>query len=246
MTVDVFFSIKEVEPSALAGGVVVVIDVLRATTTIATALTNGCKEIIPAGDVQTAFALAAKFPPTQVLIGGEREGRKVAGFHLGNSPLEYTKEAVWGKTLILTTTNGTRALMLSREADLVVALSLVNMSAVCQYVAGLNADVSILSSGTNGENSLEDTVCAGLLVGCLQKIFKQDVRLAQNAHSAKELAEKHQSNLFTMLKTSKHGAFLCSIGFAADLDFCARLDSMTVVPVYRDGSIRSFHQKNPT
>jgi len=246
MTVDVFFSIKEVEPWALVGKVVVVIDVLRATTTIATALTNGCKEIIPAGDVQTAFALAAKFPIPQVLIGGERKGRKVLGFHLGNSPVEYTREVVAGKILILTTTNGTRALVFSRQADLVVVLSLVNLSAVSEYVAGLKEDVSILCAGTNSENSLEDSVCAGLLVGRLQKMSQQVVSLTRNAQMAKEQADEHKSDLYAMLRISKHGAFLQSIGFAPDLEFCARLDSMTVVPIFRDGSIRPLQPKNPS
>ncbi len=246
MIVNVFFSIKEVTPSALAGSVVVVIDVLRASTTIATALTNGCTEIIPVGDIDSAFALATKLPPTQVLIGGEREGRKVAGFHLGNSPLEYSKEAVAGKTLILATTNGTRALVLSRQADFVVVLSLVNLGAVSKYFAGLHAEINILCSGTNGENSLEDSVCAGLLVGRLQEIFQHNVSITRNAQSAKELADRHKSDLFAMLNVSKHGAYLKRIGFGTDLEFCARLDSITVVPVYRDGSIRPSQSKNMT
>jgi 2-phosphosulfolactate phosphatase len=239
MTVDVLFSPKGVKPEDLRDSIVVVIDVLRAATTMATALKNGCAEIIPVENAEKAFALAATLPSRQVLIGGERHGRKVEGFHLGNSPAEYTEDAVSGKTIILTTTNGTRALLLSEKARQILVMALVNLQAVSDVLCRVTTDIVIFCSGTNGEPSLEDTVCAGLLVDRLQTMSAGKIILSGQAQTAMNLAGEHKADLPGMLKTSKHGAYLESIGFGGDLDLCARLDSIAVVPEYQNSSVRA-------
>ncbi len=149
-------------PEALAGGTVVVIDVLRASTVIVHALAAGACEVIPCLEIEDAPQVAARLPQGQAILGGERGGLPIAGFDLGNSPGEYTAERVSGKTVVFTTTNGTRAMQQCRQAKRVLIGALVNASAV---VAALSADdhVHLLCAGTRGEITREDVLVAGLL-----------------------------------------------------------------------------------
>ena len=156
-----------VEPEALAGGTAVVIDVLRSTTTIAYALAAGAKEVIACREVSDALALAAHLPAEQAILGGERHGVRIDGFALGNSPEEYTPERVRGKTVLLTTTNGTRAMDHARLAEEVWVAALVNASAMVKRLLG-REHVHILCAGTDGRPSEDDILMAGLLVERLQ------------------------------------------------------------------------------
>ncbi len=229
--------------SRLKNSIAVVIDILRASTTIVTALESGCKEIIPAVEIGDALQIAASQPPGNVLLCGERNGRKIQGFDLGNSPLEYSSDHVAGCSLVLTTSNGTLALERASKARQVFVLSFLNFKAVSDLICENARDVFIFCSGTNGSESLEDSVCAGMLCEKIQSASQESVIFNRAAKDTIRLAREHQNDLAAMLKKSKHGSFLVNDGFAADLEICAELNACTVVPVFEDGIIHKKCEK---
>jgi 2-phosphosulfolactate phosphatase len=167
-TLNVYALPRLVEPEELIGGTAVVIDVLRAATTIAYALDAGANEVIPCLEVADALALAEQLPADQIVLGGEREGVPIDGFQLGNSPEEYTPDRVGGKMVIFTTTNGTRTMIHARQADEVLVASFVNASAIVRRLID-REHVHILCAGTDGKISEDDVLMAGLLVDRLQR-----------------------------------------------------------------------------
>lgn len=167
-TLNVYALPRFVEPQEMAGGTVVVIDVLRSTTTIVHALEAGAAEVIPCVEVSEARAVAEHYPAEDVMLGGERHGVRIDGFDLGNSPEEYAPETVGGKTVVLTTTNGTCAMIHARQADEILIAAFVNASAVVGRLLDRER-VHILCAGTDGQISEDDVLLAGLLVERLQK-----------------------------------------------------------------------------
>src|SRR5260370_2380608 len=159
-------------PGRLTGGVAVVVDVLRATTTIIHALAAGCSAVRPCAEVDEARALAGSMRAGRVLLGGERGGAPIEGFDLGNSPGEYTSRVCSGTALVLTTTNGTRALLRAAEAERTLIAAFVNYSAVCEQLRHDLRPLHIVCAGTEGEPSLEDTLLAGALVEYLSEELK--------------------------------------------------------------------------
>ncbi len=216
--------------------VFVVVDVLRATSTIVTAFMNGCKSIVPVAEVGEAFDLA-KGPMAGVLVGGERGGRTVEGFDLGNSPQEYTPARVRGQTIILTTTNGSRAFRTLREDAIGIVGSFLNMRAVARYCIRRGRDVLFVLSGQEGEFSLEDAVCAGGIVGMIRKQLEDEAQLSDAALASEILYDHFRGNLVEMFRTSVWGRHLIEIGAEEDLPYCAQIDITAIVPVYRDGKI---------
>ena len=158
----------QVAPEELAGATAVVMDVLRASTTIITALEAGAREVIPCLEIEEAQAAAAEFLPGEVLLGGERHGRRIEGFDLGNSPAGYTPDVVAGKTLIFTTTNGTRALGRCRLAQRVLVGAFVNATAVVDELLGVDR-IFLMCAGTEGQLSRDDFLMAGFLVDRLER-----------------------------------------------------------------------------
>ena len=161
-----YFLPQLVAPGELAGGVSVVIDVLRATTTITAALAAGAREVIPCLEVDDARREAAILPPGQAVLGGERGGLKIDGFDLGNSPSDYTPARVGHKSLVFTTTNGTRAMLHARAADEIWLAALVNLSAVVGRCAERKR-IDLLCAGTGGKITREDVLLAGAIVARL-------------------------------------------------------------------------------
>src|SRR5213594_4968107 len=143
---------------------VLVIDVLRASTTIITALSNGCDAIVPVADPQDAWRRATEARNGSALVAGERQGEPIPGFDLSNSPVEFQSPRVRGKTVYFTTSNGTRALLAARAAAAIGVAALVNVTAAAAWAAGGGRDVAILCAGSRGARSLEDWACAGLAV----------------------------------------------------------------------------------
>jgi 2-phosphosulfolactate phosphatase len=223
----------------LAGQVVVVVDVLRATTTLACALEAGAEKVQPCLEVAEARELAQvrRLAGEQVLLGGERGGEPIAGFDLGNSPLEYTAETVGGRALIFTTTNGTRALMRCIGAERVLLGSLVNRAAVLRAIQG-KEQVHILCAGTDGEPSWEDTLFAGAIVDAWcsqgeasQVLLNDAARMAWRGWQSIRRPEGNASEgLVASLRLGAGGSNLIRIGRAADIDFAARLDIISTVP----------------
>lgn len=238
MKIDMVMAAGDIREEQLAGKTAVVFDVLRATSTIVTALANGCREVVPFVTVEEALAFARG--RQDVVLGGERENVLIPGFHLGNSPLEYTPEKVKGKTVVITTTNGTKAIRGAAEgAGQVLIGSLLNAKAAARAVVELDRDAVLVCAGTRGQFSLEDTVAAGMvalelteLTGMSGMSFESDLAVA-----ACRLAAFYREDPLRALYDSLHGQDLAALGMAADLAWCARLDHFDIAPVYREGRI---------
>lgn len=227
-------------PAPVPGGwkdsVLVVIDVLRATSTIVAAFVNGCKSIVPVAEVDEAFRLA-KGPMAGALIGGERGGLAVEGFDLGNSPQEYTSSRVQGRTIIMTTTNGSRAFRSLPQDTTGIAASFLNLGAVARYCLRQGRDILFIPSGGEGGFSLEDTACAGGILEIIQKQLRGRTELTDAALASEILYDHFRGNLVEMLRSTVHGRYLMGIGREGDLVYCAQLDVTLIVPIYRDGEI---------
>jgi 2-phosphosulfolactate phosphatase len=228
---DVFVHLTPqlVEPTRMRGSIAVVIDVLRATTTIVHALAAGCVCVRPCGEIDEAKALAAK----STLLAGERGGKPIAGFDLGNSPREYTARKCKGKTLVFTTSNGTRAILRALEAERILIASFVNFSAVCEQLQRDARPVHIVCAGCDGEPCMEDTLLAGALV----EFFCDEMnpRLNDSARLAWDCYENQGRILRGALQVCQGGELLRSLGMGDDIDACAEVDKFTLVPeVCRD------------
>jgi len=239
MKLEVSMSPLEISPGDMQGRVVAVIDVLRASTSIAVALGHGARSIIPVESVDDAITRSKQFERGTVRLAGERKMKPIPGFDMGNSPLEFTAEAVGGQTIIISTTNGTKALMSLQGARDIVVASYVNLTAVSAMLraaARAAADISIVCAGTEGHFSLEDAACAGRYVTA---ITKADASLTLNdaACACALIDRKYGDNIAKIFKDSNHGQALSEAGFADDLVACAAVDSHPVVPIYQERQI---------
>jgi len=229
--IDVYLLPTLVEPSELAGKSVVVVDVLRATTTIVTALAAGASQVVPCLDIEEAKRLAAEIG-SLALLGGERGGKQIPGFDLGNSPSEYSTEKVSGKTIVFTTTNGTRALLRCKAARRVLLGAFVNFSAVCRELADAQ-EIALLCAGTDGEVTREDTLLAGAVVDDLVRHGKVQLNdQAEIAADAWRTAVRLMTDrpLGVTLRDSRGGRNLIDIGQASDIDLAAQIDKFDIVP----------------
>jgi 2-phosphosulfolactate phosphatase len=220
----------------LTGGLAVVIDVLRATTTMIHALAAGCTDVRPCAEVDEARRLADSMRAGRVLLGGERDGRPLPGFDLGNSPREYTCQVCRGRTVVLTTTNGTRALLRGAEAERTFVAGFVNYSAVCEQLRQDARPIHIVCAGTDGAVTLEDTLLAGALVDFLSEAG--DVRLNDSARLAWDCFENHGRVLLGALEVSHGGANLRQLGYDDDIRAAAQVDVFHLVPELRRDPLR--------
>ena len=230
MRVDVALLPAALVPATLATTTVLVIDVLRASTTIVTALSNGCRAIVPLDDPDEARRRAAA--TGDALIAGERRGEPLEGFDLGNSPLEFTREQVAGRTLFLTTSNGTKALLAARPAAAIGVAGFVNLSAAAAWAAEQKRDVVVLCSGERGDRSLEDEICAGLLVDRLQASSPEATPGREAAEVARR-ARPYAKDLTRLAQDSRWARHLTSRGRGGDVAACLTIDAFALVPVYR-------------
>ncbi|MGC8594516.1 MAG: 2-phosphosulfolactate phosphatase [Candidatus Kryptoniota bacterium] len=236
MRVEVLFTPAEVDELSMRSKNVVIIDVLRASSTICTALTNGAKEIIPTPDVESATKIASNLSPDSHLLGGERQGKRIDGFHLGNSPLEYSAEKVAGKTIVFTTTNGTGAIYKCRYASVAIIGSFLNLSAVVQVMRETGNEWTILCAGQQANFSIEDAACAGMI---LSKLNTSQLAETDDAGlTCMILYKNFKGNILRMMKKSSHGQYLISIGMKEDLKYCSEVDKLSVIPVIDGVSIR--------
>lgn len=221
-----------VRPEDLTGRTVVVVDILRATTTVVHALAAGATEVIPLGVVEEAQARATAIGSTAVL-GGERGGKRIAGFDLGNSPLEYTPERLAGKTLVFTTTNGTRAMLHSRQAARILIGAFVNLSALCRELSAADA-VDIVCAGTDRQITREDVLFAGAVGDELGRDRPREcndqAELAIDAwrNAAREMTKG--SPLAAILRGSLGARNLIEIGQERDIEIAATIDKFDLAP----------------
>jgi 2-phosphosulfolactate phosphatase len=234
MPLDVYFLPASASPENLAQRTVVVIDVLRATTTITQALAAGAREVIPCSEVEEARGIAEQLPGCAVL-GGERHGRRINGFDLGNSPAEYTRQTVGGKTLVFTTTNGTRAMQSCRGARRVLLGAFGNLSALVESLRTEDEFV-LLCAGTLGHVTREDVLFAGAVIhrllasGPVPQPWNDEACLALSAWNGILPGAMNQETLRDALLDSRGGRNLIALGMEADVAIAARIDTTKMVP----------------
>lgn len=213
--------------------VVVIIDIFRATSTITAALHNGAKCVIPVASVAECIALGQEIPDS--LTAGERDGQVVPGLQYGNSPSEYRPDFVSGKTLVLTTTNGTRLLHMVQHADRIVIGSFLNISAICNYLKSLGKNVLLGCASWKDRFNLEDTLFAGAVVHHIGDAFKINCDSARAArHLYRGVGDQP---LLEFLKDSSHYGRLSAYGLHKDLEYCTTPDLHPVIPVLRGREI---------
>lgn len=239
MRIDVFLNGSAVAPAELIGRVVLVIDVLRASTSIAVALVNDARAIIPFESSEDVIVRSKGFERGDVRLAGERRMMPIPGFDLGNSPREFTREAVEGKTILFTTSNGTGALVNAQGARDVVVGAYVNFTpvlAMLRAAARADTDVAIICAGRDRQFALEDAACAGRFVrGIARRGITPD--LNDGAIAARLLDRRYGEDRLGLFQMSQHGRALADAGFGEDLTICAAIDSHPVVPVFQERQI---------
>lgn len=227
---DVALTPELLDPETVGSSTVLVVDVLRASTTMIAALGNGCAGIVPVGDPAEALR-RARGMGASALVAGERKGRAIEGFDLGNSPLDVTRERVGGKAMVFTTSNGTRALLAARSAPAVGIAAFVNVSAAVAWALGEGRDVMVLCAGERGGISLEDKVCAGLLVDGL---LREEPRAepTEVARGALEAGRGYGKAIARLAVDSPWARHLIRVGRGNDVAACLALDTTTLVPVW--------------
>jgi 2-phosphosulfolactate phosphatase len=224
-----------IPPGSLRGGVAVVVDVLRATTVMVYALASGCQAIIPCAEIEDAKRVASTFPTGAAILGGERGGIPIEGFDLGNSPADYTPEVCRGKTLVMTTTNGTRAILASLEAERVLVAGFVNDLATARSLAGDPRPKHIVCSGTEGFISLEDATLAGAL--CSRLAGTHDLGSNDSAHLVARYwvdveyrcFEKQEVTLSDYLSRGRGGHNVRRLGLEPDIEDAAQVDQFRLL-----------------
>ncbi|MCX6827069.1 MAG: 2-phosphosulfolactate phosphatase [candidate division Zixibacteria bacterium] len=237
MRIDLFLvPVPNIE-SQLSDKTLVVIDILRASTTICQALKSGARAVIPVMEPGEAAEMRTKIGIETTVLGGERNGLKIEGFDLGNSPLEYTEEKVKGKTIILTTSNGTRVYNRTAASKLILTGALVNISRVVKRTAQAGNDIVIICAGQNGDFSIEDTLCGGMLLHRLATDEKTEMELNDAASLALLLYRSNSRTLKQTISRGEHGRYLTKLGFEADVNMATETDSMPVLPILKDSRI---------
>lgn len=230
MNVDVIFSANEVTKDKVQGKIVVVIDVLRATSVMLTAMKNKAKEIRPFKEVDELISYTKEMKG--ILRCGERKGVRIEGFDLGNSPQEYTEEVVQGKIICMTTSNGTNALVNSSHGKKILIGSYLNMDALSKKINEIGEDLVIVCAGTDGEFSLDDSLCAGEIIKRL------NYKTLSDSARAMYMIASTSGTLKDKLKATRHYNFLQQLGETKDLEVCFSIDSQNIILEYRDGVIK--------
>ncbi len=230
--VEVCFSPESFDLYKQEYKVVVAIDVLRATTAICAAFEHGAEKLIPVSTIEEAEEYRNK----GYMVGAERQGKIVEGFDFGNSPYSYMNDSIKGQTLVLSTTNGTKAINLAAKTHQVIVGSLINLDAVIAYLKELKEDTLLLASGWQGKFNLEDSICAGAITEALLEsgefISDEDSTIA-----AMFLYKKAKDNYFGFLKASSHRRRLRNLNLNEDIKYCLTPNQTDVIPVYRDGAL---------
>ncbi len=232
MKLTVLHSWREARGVDLTNQTAIVIDAVRASTTITYALANGALRVFPVKTVREALAQRQAHP--EILVGGERKGQPVKGFDLGNSPQEYLPAAVNGREIVLTTTNGTKAVHACLTARTIFVGAFVNLEAVAEAASKLRRDVTVVAAGAGGRPVLDDSVCAGMYIDRLQRM-RPRAELNMGALEAAQLCARHANDLLGMLWASRSGQALIHIGLAEDLRRVAAVNTLETVPVVRKG-----------
>jgi len=239
MDAEVFLTYSSVSEEDVRDRTVVVIDVLRACSTIVTALDHEARAVMPVADMAEAGRIVSNLDPDVYRLGGERDGEKIDGYDLGNSPLEYTQDTVETRDIVLNTTNGTRALKQATTAEHLVAGCFLNADRVVDFVQEVDNQVTIVCAGRQNRLALEDTLCAGLLLARLWDREEPDV-VTDSAHTAFTLYETDRDDLSSALRGANHAERLIQQGYEDDLDYCFRTDTVPVLPYYTENRLLRY------
>lgn len=232
MQIETLAHAGEAAETDFSGKSVLIIDVFRATSCIVTGLACGCAGFLPVLTLEEAKAAAGSGD----LLAGERKGKRPAGFQLGNSPMDYLAADLAGKRIILTTTNGTRAMHPALgKAHTVMAGALLNASAAARALSDMGRDVLLVCSGTHNRFSLEDGLCAGLVAEELLRQTGQDLALCDFTQAILASWRQAKERLPEVLVGCTNGKRLTGMGFARDLEFCGRTNRYNLVPVWQNG-----------
>jgi 2-phosphosulfolactate phosphatase len=231
MRLSLWPTVDFIREEDLKDKIVVVIDVLRATSVITTALNNGAEYIKVTVEVDEAL----KLKDEGNLIGGERNALKIEGFDLSNSPLEYKREVVEDKIIVLTTTNGTKTIHKSLGAERIYIGSVLNGMSVAKRLVKDDRDTVVICAGTRGKFSLDDFICAGKIISDV--IENKNIEADDFAAAAYMAYRDNRGNLLNYVKMASHYKYLCSIGLEEDVKYCFTEDIINIVPEYRDGKI---------
>lgn len=236
MKIDLYLTPSPFGNDSVEGKTVVVIDVLRASTSICKALASGARAVIPTSGRGEAGDMWTKIGSDIAVLAGEQEGVKIENFQLGNSPFEFSSETIGDKFVVMATSNGTPLFGRSKKAALVITCGLVNISKVADKILTAGHDVLIACAGKDGQFSLEDTLCGGLLIDKIQSV-KPDVELNDAGKMAHLFFETRKENLAFSIAQGEHGRYLQNIGFEKDVEFAAQVDTIPVLPVLIDGKL---------
>jgi 2-phosphosulfolactate phosphatase len=238
MKLEVLLTPGELMPGDIARRTVVVIDVLRASSTIVEALAAGARALYPVAEIEEALKLANTLGRDEVLLSGERRSLPIEGFDLGNSPGDFTAERVGGKLIVMSTTNGTGATMAASAASRVIVGSWLNLTAVVDDLERTGAEPVFLCSGREGKFGLEDAVCAGTMAAALMERYEADVdwELNDGAMAALAMALRYPDP-DELFRETAAGKQIVEAGLREDLAFCALTDRHDVVPVLNDRQI---------
>jgi len=219
----------------VSNSIVVIIDVFRATSTIATALFNGAEKVIPVSNVDDCIELGKKL---NAVTAGERDGKVIPGLQHGNSPAEYYRKFIQNKILVLTTTNGTRLLHMALESGAleVITGSFPNISSVCDHLIKSNKDVILACSAWKNRFNLEDTLFAGAVISKIKNNFSIN---CDSSLMAEEMYNMHRNDMHDFIRKTSHWHRLASYGLEKDLDYCITPDVANVLPVYKNGALIS-------
>ena len=236
MKIDIIISANNIDDSKLENKTAIVIDMFRATSVITTALSNGCREVIPFLTIEETKEYADSLNRDEYVLGGERKAVKIEGFDLSNSPLEYTREIVKGKSVLMTTTNGTKTLTKCGAAKRIFIAAMINGKAVAEKLLELNEDVVIVNAGTNGNFSMDDYICSGYIINEMLKI-KNNIELTDIAKTANIIYESN-TDIISYVKEATHYSVMKSLELDNDIEYCIKKSIIDIVPEYKDSKIR--------
>lgn len=240
--IDVFISYQSFQEEEMRNKTVVVVDVLRASSTMITALHNKAKGVIPVADMGDASKISQNLDSPHYLLCGEKDGVKIESYELGNSPLDYTEEKVANKTIILNTTNGTRAIKRAGLSEETIIGSFLNLETLTTYLKTVETDIVLVCAGWKGRLALEDLLCAGNIIYELT-----DGKLPQNVQDGAKVAfglyEKFGDDIEKAVKTSNYAVRLKDLVSEEDISYCCQSNKMQVLPVMNEGIISDFYGK---
>jgi 2-phosphosulfolactate phosphatase len=234
LNIDIIISADDIKLEKVKNKTVLIIDVLRATSVIITAISNGCSSVIPVVTVEEAFEVAQKDRGNCIILGGERRALKIDGFDCSNSPLEYTKEVIGGKTLVISTTNGTRAIRGSIGAKTILIGALINAKAAAKKIINIGDDLVIVNAGTYGQFSIDDFICSGYIIDC---ILKQTNAVISDIAKTAQYIYSENTDINGFVKFARHYNVMKKLNLEKDIEYCLKKDIVRVVPEYKDGKI---------